>query len=197
MGLASALGNLSLEAILKHSVEGSHGVEQSIWLQNLLLYCYTATLTLLLWVVDVSVERAHKNLFHGWDGKTWILLIFQVLVSPPSPVGLHAGLLSVASGLTLRTFGWLQVSSGQVIALVFKYLNTITYTVVQITSITTTGVLASVLFHDQLSYSFIMGCCIVSVACYMMYRKSLDSSHRCASGAHASAPLSFLLRIGR
>jgi drug/metabolite transporter (DMT)-like permease len=65
-----------------------------------------------------------------------------------------------------------------VIALVFKYLNSITYTVVQITSITVTGLLASALFHDKLSYSFLMGCCMVSVACYMMYRKSLDSSHR-------------------
>ena len=68
------------------------------------------------------------------------------------------------------------------IALVFKYLNTITYTVVQITSITVTGLLASALFHDKLSYSFLMGCCMVSVACYMMYRKSLDSSHRCVRG---------------
>jgi hypothetical protein len=78
MGAAAALGNLSLEAILKHSVDGSRGVEQSIWLQNLVLYCYTATLTLLLWVLDVSIEHAHKNLFHGWDGKTWVLLLFQV-----------------------------------------------------------------------------------------------------------------------
>jgi len=80
MGAASALGNLSLEAILKHSVDGSQGVEQSIWLQNLVLYCYTASLTLMLWVIDVSMEHAHKNLFYGWDGKTWILLLFQVSI---------------------------------------------------------------------------------------------------------------------
>ena len=81
MGAASALGNLSLEAILKHSVDGSQGVEQSIWLQNLVLYCYTASLTLMLWVIDVSMEHAHKNLFYGWDGKTWILLLFQVSIT--------------------------------------------------------------------------------------------------------------------
>lgn len=80
MGAASALGNLSLEAILKHSMDGSQGVEQSIWLQNLVLYCYTASFTLLLWVLDVSMDHAHKSLFHGWDGKTWILLLFQVCV---------------------------------------------------------------------------------------------------------------------
>jgi len=78
MGMCGSLANLCTEAILKHQTDHSRGSDQSIFVQNTILYTYTSLLCLLAWVLDVSATGDAKSLFHGWNHKTWMLLVFQV-----------------------------------------------------------------------------------------------------------------------
>lgn len=87
MGMCGSLANLCTEAILKHQTDHSRGSDQSIFVQNTILYTYTSLLCLLAWVLDVSATGDAKSLFHGWNHKTWMLLVFQVR---PDRQSIHA-----------------------------------------------------------------------------------------------------------
>jgi hypothetical protein len=50
----------------------------------------------------------------------------------------------------------------------------ITYTVINVLSITATAVIAAYLFNDRLTFDFLMACAFVSLSCYLMYAKKLD-----------------------
>lgn len=78
MGLAATLGNLSNEVIVKHRSAESKGLEQSVFMQNMILYAYTSLVCLVTWLVDSIVNQKSKNLFHGWDYRTIIVVCFQV-----------------------------------------------------------------------------------------------------------------------
>mmetsp|Transcript_729 Transcript_729/g.1331 ORF Transcript_729/g.1331 Transcript_729/m.1331 type:complete len:975 (-) Transcript_729:86-3010(-) len=145
MGLAATLGNLSNEVIVKHRSAESKGLEQSVFMQNMILYAYTSLVCLVTWLVDSIVNQKSKNLFHGWDYRTIIVVCFQM-------------------------------ASGQIIAFVLKFLDNIIYTVINVVSITATAILASVFFHDAMSFNFILACFFVSLSCYLMYVKKLDKS---------------------
>jgi len=78
MGISATLGNLSSEVIVKHSTKDSKGLEQSVFMQNLILYAYTTFTCLMIWLGDVSIQQEAYNVFSGWDERTCVLVLFQV-----------------------------------------------------------------------------------------------------------------------
>ena len=55
------------------------GKEQSVFLQNMILYIYTSTTCLVMWVVEACVLDISKDIFHGWDYRTACVVIFQIM----------------------------------------------------------------------------------------------------------------------
>ena len=67
-----------------------------------------------------------------------------------------------------------QVCSGQAVALMFKFLNNITYTVVNTISVAFTGLLAALFLGDGVTYDFSVACMLVSLSGFIMYKRQLD-----------------------
>ena len=86
-GLATALGCLSTEVIMKHNhpATGSSGMVQSFFLQSMILCSFNSVLSLVVWAVDVTINEQEKDIFHGWDYRTCGVIAANVrsAFSPP------------------------------------------------------------------------------------------------------------------
>jgi len=80
--------------------------------------------------------------------------------------------------------------SGQVISFVLKFQSNIMYMVLNVISILITAVLASLLFGDALTFFLIMGCLLVALSCYLMFRKNLaaEKAHQLAVANKGDEP---------